>query len=156
MCLQNEILRMQSTSECVFAEIAGVFIMTPTTTKRGRGRPLKQPENPDCEVATRGYVKCLMRKMTDIQHTHGTTNGEPTENIGIATMALSFASVIGWLLASKCEYTGMVTMFASLFWMSLVMFSACAFNASVIVDKAMLSDHIPDFMQKYEPPCEPE
>jgi len=126
-------------------------------TKRRVGRPRKQPENPDCEPATKGYVKCLMRKMTNIEHTHETTNGDATEVIGIATMVLIFVSIIGWLLASKSEYAGMATMFASIFWMSFAIFSACAFNASVSIDKAELSDYIPDYLKKYEePPCEPK
>lgn len=33
-----------------------------------RGRPKKAAENPDCEVATKGYVKCVARKLG--QHTH--------------------------------------------------------------------------------------
>ncbi len=133
---------------------------TPAPTKRSVGHPrknAKKQENPDCDVATKGFVKCLMRKMTDIQHTHGTTNGEPAENIGIATMALTMASVIGWLVTSKAEYSNLVTMFATMFWISLVIFTACAFSASVSIDTAMLSDHIPDYLKKHEePPCEPK
>jgi len=125
-------------------------------TKRRVGRPRKQPENPDCEVATRGYVKCVARKMTCIKHTHETANGDATEAIGIATMVLIFVSIIGWLLASKSETSGMVTMFASIFWTSFVIFLACACNASVSIDKAELSDYIPDYLKKYEPPCEPK
>lgn len=49
----------------------------PTTVKRGRGRPRKdgqpaqasKPKNPDCEPATKGYVKCMIRTTRD--HTHG-------------------------------------------------------------------------------------
>jgi len=96
-----------------------------------------------------------MRKMTDIEHTHGTTNGEPTENIGIATMALSMASIIGWLLTANIStLDNMETMFATIFWVSIVIFLACAFNASVSIDKAELSDYIPDYLKNYEPPCE--
>ena len=48
----------------------------PATVKRGRGRPRKdgqpvqsrKPENPDCEPATKGYVKCIARKTLKHQH----------------------------------------------------------------------------------------
>jgi len=33
------------------------------TTPAKRGRPKKAAENPDCEVATKGYVKCVARKL---------------------------------------------------------------------------------------------
>lgn len=38
-------------------------------TKRPVGRPRKaaKPENPDCEPATKGYVKYLMRKYHEQQ-----------------------------------------------------------------------------------------
>jgi hypothetical protein len=134
--------------------------MTPAPTKRSAGRPrknAKKQENPDCEVASKGYVKCLMRKMTDIKHTHGTTDGDTTEAIGIATMVLSFVSVIGWLVASKAEYSNLVTMFSTIFWMSLVLFAACACNSPVSINKEMMSDHIPDYLKKHEePPCGPK
>jgi hypothetical protein len=44
------------------------------TEAKKRGRPKKEEkeekvENPDCEPATKGFVKCLMRKY-DNGHTH--------------------------------------------------------------------------------------
>jgi len=134
---------------------------TPAPTKRSVGRPrknAKKQENPDCEVASKGYVKCLMRKMIDIKHTHGTTNAEPAENIGIATMALSMVSILGWLLTANIStLDNMETMFATMFLVSTVIFTACAFSASVSIDKAMMSDYIPDYLRKHEePPCEPK
>jgi hypothetical protein len=61
-------------------------------TKRGRGRPKKERviENPDCEPATKGFVKCLMRKY-DGKHTHEQTSG------GFALFLLSGMFVAAWL-----------------------------------------------------------
>lgn len=51
--------------------------MEPATAKRGRGRPRKdgqpvksssKPKNPDCEPASKAFVKCIARKMHS--HTH--------------------------------------------------------------------------------------
>jgi hypothetical protein len=52
------------------------------TAPAKRGRPKKAAENPDCEVASKGYVKCVARRMTDLKHTHGTTNEDPTAQEG--------------------------------------------------------------------------
>ena len=48
--------------------------MTTKQQRDGNGRftgskKTRKPENPDCEPATKGYVKCLIRKTRD--HTHG-------------------------------------------------------------------------------------
>jgi hypothetical protein len=46
--------------------------MTPPT-KRSVGRPrknAKKQENPDCDVATKGFVKCVARRLGEHTHTN--------------------------------------------------------------------------------------
>ena len=38
------------------------------TSRNKKGQFAKQKENPDCEMATRGYVKCLIRRTQGHRH----------------------------------------------------------------------------------------
>ncbi len=41
------------------------------TAPAKRGRPKKAAENPDCEVATKGYVKCVVRSVHSVYNFDG-------------------------------------------------------------------------------------
>lgn len=134
----------------------GDVSMTAPTTTRGRGHPRKQPENPECEVATKGYVKCVARKTTDLKHSHDVCNANQTENIGFLTAATAALTAFAWAICVKESAASMQTMFASIFWMSIIICAACSLDHDVIIQSEMVSDYIPDYLKKYEPPCEPK
>lgn len=132
-------------------------MITPTTT-RGRGRPRKQLENPDCEPATRGYVKCLMRKMIGAEHTHNVVGSKQTENIKVALLFMATASFCGWLFGVKMAgVANLEAIFASIFWMSITLYLACAITGPVDVNRGRAFEYIPDCIQlNIDPPCEPK
>ena len=72
--------------------------------KRGRGRPRKtepvqtKPTNPDCEPATKGYVKCVARTLVDRMGQEIEANGvnsDPGNMLIISSLGFVFA----WMLA---------------------------------------------------------
>ena len=87
-----------------------------TAEKRGRGRPRKNPQeesgqkNPDCEPATKGYVKCLCRKISEHRHPQ---NAFPF--LAIGATAISSIVIILELITpatnsfSECEWYSMCT-----------------------------------------------
>ncbi len=128
---------------------------TDPTVKAKRGRPKKAAENPDCEVASKGYVKRVARRMTDLRHTHYVSNADQMENIGITTIGLSVFSACLWLIARSGGLPHLETMFASIFWVSVCICITCvASDCKVDVKSNMMSDNVPDYLEKYEPPCE--
>lgn len=133
---------------------------TPAPTKRSVGRPrknAKKQENPDCELATKGYVKCLMRKMTDLKHSHAVCNPDQTENIGWVMAATAAVTPFCWMFSVRAGAPNMETMFATIFWISALICLACSLEHDVRIQKEMTSDHIPDYLKKHEePPCEPK
>jgi uncharacterized protein YacL len=69
--------------------------MKDQTVKAKRGRPKKAAENPDCEVATRGYVKCVARKTRE--HTHD----NPNFVLSYGVIGLASALLLSWFGAGE-------------------------------------------------------
>ena len=72
--------------------------------KRGRGRSRKEEEppevkNPDCETATKGYVKCLLRKISAASwHQHDITDGDLRESLLVISGGALLLSGLVWAL----------------------------------------------------------
>jgi hypothetical protein len=129
--------------------------------KRGRGRPKKEEkvENPDCEPATKGFVKCLMRKY-DNGHTHKQRGG------GLAMIALALLFGVVWLACVTMPNPSMganqplyAWMFGSLAAVSVVAayeIASIGEGRTTEPNNTMWCTH-PEYIRKYEPPtCEPK
>jgi len=109
--------------------------------KRRVGRPRKQPENPDCEVATRGYVKCVARNISHHNHKQ--------RCFPIITLLLSVSSVAIWVLSLNQFALGLAIVSTAVLidlWF--------VFDNRMETREALLDN--PEAIQKYEPPCEPK
>lgn len=124
--------------------------MTTPTTTRGRGRPRKQPENPDCEPATKGYVKCVARKLIS----------GPIDKAGGA-----FNSAIIWMIiaaaftVTMCAISGPHTdPFSTLNWATVAFMISFALGVHDVVLGYYLFSYPEqyDYVRKYKPPCEPK
>ena len=90
--------------------------------KRGRPRKVVKTEesiNPDCEQATKGYVKALIRSTRD--HTH-----EQMVDLGVcgSTAAIGWGATLGmWLLTllSRGQYQ-----LGNVFWFALTVATVCS------------------------------
>ncbi len=122
-------------------------------TKRRVGRPRKQPENPDCEPATKGYVKCLMRKSLAHSHAQNVTFGVIASALvigGLLTLCLALGEGQTWKALSPQWFAPMLmfTMSCLVVMIDLMRSDAervCCNSTSGINE-----------IQKYEPPCEPK
>jgi hypothetical protein len=135
--------------------------MTTAPTKRSVGRPrknAKKQENPDCEVATKGFVKCVARNVVSIEHTHKILHkGDLTASIGAVTLISTGISLLLYLFAFRYGVENMQALFAPIFWMSLVILVGCLCSTNSHLVEAPLSDTTPDYLKKHEePPCEPK
>lgn len=137
-----------------------VFSVTAPTTRRPVGRPRKveKQANSDCEVASKGYVKCVARKLVSIEHTHKILHKDDlTASIGAVTLISTGISLVLYLSAFRYGVENMEALFAHIFWMSLVILVGCLCSTNSHLVEAPLSDTTPDYMKKYEePPCEPK
>lgn len=131
----------------------------------------KEDKNPDCDPATKGYVKCQIRKLISVSgHSHEYKN-DLGGAIGTVSLVSGFFSFIfGMFLSfptvqlselSNAEYLQSqeighcVLTFSAVMW---VIFAAVFISThhdytenNTITDEE--NDVIPEF-QKYEPPCE--
>ena len=124
--------------------------------KRGRGRPRKTepvqttPTNPDCEPATKGYVKCVARTLVD---KIGDAVGTSHEGEGLLSIVIG-----GFLFVCYCfAMTAKTEPIAA--WAcgvgALAMLSA--WGEILIHDHKLISHQNQDTMphiQKYTPVCE--
>ena len=127
----------------------------------------KKPENPDCEPATKGYVKCIARGLTiNSYHSHR-LEGELRESLTLISGLAVFGSglvwaLIGSLLADPNTVSQMnniwfaklaLEMAQSLFGGSLVVFIA-SFTTPNVEDThdAYATKGPLKAIQKYEPP----
>jgi hypothetical protein len=128
--------------------------MTTSPTKRSVGRPrknAKKQENPDCEVATKGYVKCLMRKMIKHDNYQYYYNKEGGSQ-GIPSMLGGILAFFGW---ASAMITGGEPYAA---WGCGIVMAVCVITCleskcmpSIIADE---KEH-KAFEKHEEPPCEP-
>ena len=107
-------------------------------------------KNPDCEPATKEYVKCLMRKTRE--HTHTIYwNGVPT----------GLGALCGWFLLMFClmdkitsdghlfanQYAGLILVF------TIIM--SCVFYEFTTLRSEGIENFLPSDLKKYTPPaCE--
>jgi hypothetical protein len=119
-------------------------------TKRRVGRPRKQPENPDCEPATKGFVKCVARQYHEQQTEKNMEHRRGSELLSVYTWAIATAMLgIAWLVMGDDAFSTITICSALLFVNSIIMWGGW-------VDTIHYSWKHTDFMQKYEPQCEPK
>jgi len=128
----------------------------PTKRRDASGKFAKK--NPDCEPATKGYVKCVARNMLDIKHSHEiSTKDNLNISLGALTMLSSVASAASYIIASVNNIHDIATLMAPIFWMSMIIFAACLLATEHTDTKiSSVSNCVPDYLKKYEPPCEPK
>ena len=77
--------------------------MTEPKRKAGRPRKVVEEVNPDCEPATKGYVKCLLRKTRDHSHEQRVTeSGCCTLVSAICWVYISLSWL--WMCVSRGAY----------------------------------------------------
>jgi hypothetical protein len=97
--------------------------MTRARTKDGKFA--KKVDNPDCDPATKGYVKCLLRKTRD--HTHQQMGGGNWIDLCAICGWFTLAMVVVFINASR------TSPFPEEWWAAITMFSiACT---AMAVDK---------------------
>ena len=139
-----------------------------TEVKRGRGRPRKvvepeAPKNPDCEPATKGFVKCIARTVVNesVKHTHPFGRDLLSENL----CAVSLLGVFGFGLVAICEY-GALNIHGWFPTCVLGFLISVGITGATIVTSEQTErggqtwrgeyqwGHPIPQIQKYEPPCE--
>jgi hypothetical protein len=112
------------------------------------------PKNPDCETATRGYVKDLMRKTRN--HTHVSTfEGTPTI---IATICGWFFSIVLGVCYFSTSDT-VVKNVANQYFVPVLLFTiviSCVLYDLVNPDMGEIKEPLPSELQKYTPPRKDE
>jgi TM2 domain-containing membrane protein YozV len=115
--------------------------------------PSKTPQkNPDCEPATKGYVKCLMRKTRE--HTHNCQwDGSPTFLLMFAGW---FGSVI--LGASCISIDKGMQNIGNQYFVPVVLFTiliTCLFYEFMKLEIVEINRSLPSDLKRYTPPtCE--
>ena len=108
----------------------------------------KKPENPDCEPATKGYVKCIARKFHKEQVVGNLKHQQEGHLIDCA----------GWLILSI--FFGIMSFLTSSIYMIIGLFISLGFIADHFLDYQGAHDTIrcsrenTEFIQKYIPPEE--
>ena len=111
----------------------------------------KKPENPDCQPATKGYVKCVVRKAAEHKHKFGFDCG----SIVIMVVLLSLA----WVFCVSIHESNLawITGIGALMMVSV---GACydedKKTETSTIDGRICTDYVyPDYLKKYTPPvCE--
>lgn len=130
-----------------------------TEAKRGRGRPKKvvEPINPDYEPATKGFVKCIARKLNAHKHTmdfNSILSYHVYSNLFlfvisacVAKMAVDTHDVLLIVVSLLCAGAAIVILCAA----------ANEYVEQSTSDTKNYSGEINKAIQKYEPPtCEPK
>ena len=113
------------------------------------------PKNPDCEPATKGYVKSLIGKTRDHDHTHiSTWDGTPT-------LLAMFGGCLGsTLLGASCISVSETARnlgnqyFVPVLLFTIVMF--CVFYEFRNIEIEEIKTPLPSELQKYTPPHKDE
>jgi len=121
--------------------------MTTSPTKRSVGRPrknAKKQENPDCEVATKGFVKRVARKLDTM---HNMNHNHLPSCLCWLALGMLYA-IVAFLIALPIHEIAII---------SLIPLSISLHD--FMMHAAVKNDQRKDcsFMQKHEdPPCEPK
>ncbi|MDD2246422.1 MAG: hypothetical protein PHC39_05005 [Proteiniphilum sp.] len=132
--------------------------MAKDEVKRGRGGPKKvreteKPANPDCEPATKGFVKCIARTLVDKQSSHFYYENRDSDCGGMFSFAVGTFAFFVWGFAMSVDNVPMVA------WASGVIVIMCIVGiAEMYINKPNIRLNTRDYckaIQKYEPPtCE--
>ncbi len=133
--------------------------MEPTEGKRKRGRQRKnqsivaKSKNPDCEPATKGYVKCLFRHFHEHEtHDHAISDFSITAPIGALAVVGLIVSAILWCVSlDESIPVSYQTMFAAIFWMCGILFSGFILGGKTKTSNKR-PERYPEIFKKYQPP----
>lgn len=115
--------------------------------------PEPVPKNPDQKLATRGYVKCLARKIQD--HRHWNAVGEGMVWYAVAVLISFFSMALVSLMIWNDHMTTMNIVLISIGW-SIVVNSVVLFVVlwTINQDKSGQPSNTPDEIAAYTPPKE--
>jgi len=112
----------------------------------------KEPkvENPDKQVATRGYVKCIARKISDKGNFNFYYNESDTK--GVASMIVGIIAFMIWLVAVGIGHQDpyITWAFGIVWFMCLVSF----IDHQIMPDIKSRQKDFPAYLKKYIPPSE--
>ena len=137
--------------------------------ENGMGIPKERSlKNPDCEPATKGYVKCQIRKLISVSgHSHG-NHDELCGALGLLSLFAFIGSlVVSFLLYFVPPGAGSIYSLAQCQTVACYTFTFCTVMG-VICGSCLIAeckdetepntiideDSTPSEFQKYEPPCE--
>lgn len=119
----------------------------------GRPRKVSEPANPDDKVATRGYVKCIARKL----HDHNHTDGSSYIGTGLAAMFLWMILIIVWIATLFSTTANPVFRLPE--WAYWILVASTLIETISVYDSMSSEDeytgsaharHIEDYIKKYE------
>lgn len=111
----------------------------------------KKPKNPDCEPATKGYVKCVARNV--IQHDgYQYYYNESGHWQGVLSGACSIILIFAWALAMDAKTEPIA---AWVIGMSAILCAIMAIEAHCM-PKIYAEEREHKSLEKYEPPCDPK
>jgi hypothetical protein len=123
-----------------------------TEQKRARGRPKKVAENPDCEVATKGFVKCVARKYHENQTILNMKHRQGSEGVIMSVMwgVISLGCLAWWFAVNDITAQVFCVVSGMLFVNALCV--AVGWDDTIRESSKRVG-----FIQPHtEPPCEPK
>jgi hypothetical protein len=135
--------------------------MTAEPIQRGRGRPRKdgqpnksssKPKNPDCEPASKGYVKCIARKFYENQILTGIQFRNQAKLLDVffwGFLTLIFG-ILFWIYNLTNTYLATFSIVAAAF----VINALSEWTHGMDEERYSERDEHTEFMQKYIPPEE--
>ncbi len=106
---------------------------------------LKKPKNPDCEPATKGYVKCIARKgICSSVHRHEESNS--------LSMILGIFSTIMFILAMFAGYPSDHAKWGPVIIIFAIIGISCALSLILDNNTEYVRLASPDEIKEYEPP----
>jgi hypothetical protein len=134
--------------------------MTGTKKPVGRPRKVKEPGNPDCAPATKGFVKCMLRTLIkESSHGHDFEGDTVAATLGAFSIVGIFATGLGFIITMGNPTTSWwSSVLASMFMMFITITIACLL-ADVRTDRSKINDgDIPWSFNAYTPPgvCAPK
>lgn len=129
-----------------------------TAEKKPRGRPPKVapepvPKNPDQKLATRGYVKCLARKVQSHRHVNNMSEGIGWSAVSLFVCGLAMLAVTAILWDGHMSAANLVLIAVGWSIVANSIIMLCIFWA-IDRDSTTLPEEKPEEIAAYTPPKE--
>lgn len=110
----------------------------------------KKPENPDCEPATKGFVKCIVRKAAEHKHAIN------IDNCIVMFLAVLLSFVWVWAAVYHDSILALTTGIGALMMFTVGFSFEGSHTGTSNIDGRICTEYIyPDYLKKYTPPvCE--